>query len=1171
MMKAWIAAACGVVFLTSSTLYAQTAGWRHEMKLVDYMGIYDFPEELVSFPFTCPANAVRKEHLKLEREGDESPAEYQLSNVVESGGYLTSATVHFRSDLPRSSSRLFRLVYDPAYTAKFTPRVTLTTHADGTAVIGANLQQLRVPADGAAASTNSAPILGISRDGGMTWVGGSALLLPQGVTLNSVRGTIVDQGTLFIKYRLLYTFNSNRTWQVDLIVQPNEKHVLVDESLSGFTPEDAAFWKLSFQKGLEPDARLVMCNGGYNAGPRGQYCGAYDKDLRADGALPYQLGLYTANSYGVMRSTVFFNDNGQNALIFAINRPRDWKTAARRVWSAMNAPENLYFYHCNGDSYARLALLGRERHWALSLIPRDEVVISELPVAPADQPTRKKSTPRRYAVRKDLEGYAGESRGQFGAGPEVRLWQKLTDFSLNAYKDMVFDFDEPLTPYDPEGEKCSYDDYWMKGVRGGSLRGYMYQLIQRYWDVSGALQSAFGTKYEFYANSRAGWTADERRRIRSILIFAANFLVEDSFSPHASMMAGQPNFVFDAKGSIPVAVTTFPNHPHAERWKSEFTRFWSEWLDVYTRRANPRLNTHGGRWMENIACYWIASLMRSFYPAEAMSRCDNTEIYAHPLFKDLIRWTLDGLAPSEEPCRRLVPIGAHARGDVEAERIRKAAELLEKSDPALAGQLLWCLTDGKEGTRPDLRSRLYTDYGAVMWYDSGGPHEAFLTIQQLNGSGYRWTASSNGALYYATKGHRWSWNGAEQNGDSFDINQLPLFNLDGKSLGAHEVDGLLYDFDFAQFYKAAGSNPAYPWRGVMMLRDDYLAVYDHVADPKVLGKFQWCNYEAFLQAEYFARPDFTDLKATCVPRLKGAGPLNWDWGDETPLESMRPGPFSVRWTGMLMHDRSTGMPPAAGDYSVVAEVNPGDEARIWLNKQLVYDSTTGESVRTRLGDHEYADLKVEYVHHTGPARISVKWGTDRLLPPHPQDTFHRLAMPQLYPVKAGAGDQLHVVAPRAHQVEPKPYGAVIDGKEYVFCCAAEVKATDGPAVFIGTAGYARENEVALFEGTRVGFNGLAVQRISGDFGISASQQADGTLAGRLVGRSGGTIKLTPPFRFDASRCQVKLNGAVVPHTLEGGAIRFDVHITQSDGPKSYTITGNRESSVQTIPFPLRCD
>ncbi len=70
---------------------------------------------------------------------------------------------------------------------------------------------------------------------GATWIGGGSLLLPQDITLESLRGTIVEQGPLFVKYRLLYTFHSyifncNRTWQVDLTVQHNEKHVLVDES-----------------------------------------------------------------------------------------------------------------------------------------------------------------------------------------------------------------------------------------------------------------------------------------------------------------------------------------------------------------------------------------------------------------------------------------------------------------------------------------------------------------------------------------------------------------------------------------------------------------------------------------------------------------------------------------------------------------------------------------------------------------------------------------------------------------------------------------------------------------------------------------------------------------------------------------------------------------------------
>ena len=1149
----WIAAACAWICLTASSLPAQTAAWRHEMKLVDYMGIYDFPEELVSFPFTCPINTVKKEHLRLECNGDKSLREYQLSNVVENGGYLTSATACFRSDLPRSSSRLFTLVYDPAYTAHFIPRVTLTNHTDGTAVIAANLQQLRVPADSRTAATNAAPILGVSRDGGATWVGGGSLLLPQDITLESLQGTTVEQGPLFIKYRLFYNFHSfvfncNRTWQVDLTVQHNEKHVLVDELLHGFSPGEAAYWKLSYQKGLEPDGRLVMCNGGYNASSRGQYCGAYDRDLRANGALPYQLGLFTPNSYGVMRSTVFFNDKGSSALHFAINRPRDWKTPVRHVWSDIDAPENLYFFSREGDSYARLALVGRERHWALGLVPREDVVIGELPMSPSDQPGRKKAAPRHYAVHKNLDGFPAWNVQQFGAGPEVRLWQKLTDFSLNSYKDMVFDFDEPLTPYDPQGEKCSYDEFWLKGQLHGNLSGNMYHLIQRYWDVSGALQQGW-EHFILYANSRAGWTADERRKVRSVLVFIANFAAEDSFSPQTSMMGGHPNFVVMAKPTLPLAATIFPKHPHAARWKSEFLRFWNEWLDVYTRRADPRLNTQGGRWMENVACYWIASLRHAASAADAMIHCDNTQIFAHPLFKDLIRWTLDGYAPCEGPFRRPVPIGAHAYNDSrQTEPIWEIIDLLTPSDPLLAQQLLWCVTDGKRGTRPDLRSRLYTDYGAVMHYAAGGPHEAFLTVQQLSGRGYRWTGDSNGALYYATKGHRWSWNGAEQNGDHFNIDLIPLFNLGGKSLGAHPVDGLLYDFDFAQYYKAAGSNPAYPWRAVMMLRDDCLAVYDHVADPKAAGRFQWCNYESHLQAEFFARPDFTEMKATLVPAERF--PLKWDWGTGPALASMKSGPFSVRWTGMLI-------PETSGECTIVADLAGGDSARISLNNQVVFDSLKGKPLPMRLDGDRLAELKVEYIHHSGPARISVRWGTAKPTPIQHIDTVHRLPLPQLYAVKEGSGDQLHIVAPQAHRVETRPYGALIDGKQYVFCSATETRANDGPATFTGTAGYARENQVALFEGTRVGFGGLLLERLSGDFGISANREADGTLAGRIVGRSGGTIKLTPSAGFDASHCQVKIGGTVVPHTTENGAIGFAVEIAQSKGVKSYTISAKQ--------------
>ena len=77
-----------------------------------------------------------------------------------------------------------------------------------------------------------------------------------------------------------------------------------------------------------------------------------------------------------------------------------------------------------------------------------------------------------------------------------------------------------------------------------------------------------------------------------------------------------------------------------------------------------------------------------------------------------------------------------------------------------------------------------------------------------------------------------------------------------------------------------------PLRISKVLRDDYLAVYDHVAAPKAICKFQWCNCESQFRAEYFGDADFKDLKETRVPHVRF--PLTWDWGKTAPVESIGP-------------------------------------------------------------------------------------------------------------------------------------------------------------------------------------------------------------------------------------------------------------------------------------------
>jgi len=182
---------------------------------------------------------------------------------------------------------------------------------------------------------------------------------------------VVQQGPLFVKYRVAYTFTGGRKYTVDLTAQHDEQYVTIDEHLEGFTPEDETWLRFSVKEGIDPDGRLVEVNGFY----RPSMCNAiFDSDLSAGGRLPYELGLYTPNNLGLSHATAFWKEHGDNAIIFSLNRPRDWKTSRRFVWSALG-PQSLAFYCKEGGKYMTARLEGTERHWAVGLIPRGEVVL----------------------------------------------------------------------------------------------------------------------------------------------------------------------------------------------------------------------------------------------------------------------------------------------------------------------------------------------------------------------------------------------------------------------------------------------------------------------------------------------------------------------------------------------------------------------------------------------------------------------------------------------------------------------------------------------------------------------------------------------------------------------------------------------------------------------------
>ncbi len=877
----------GGAFASSTASLSKAQCRLAEFVLRDSMRIYDFPEEMVIYPVEFPPRTVKAAELRLVRtdigQGDKQQSvPLQLGDVVETDGYLDKATIYFRTDLPRGAERAFALIRADAAQLQGNPTkekedagskgARIIEVSGSEAVLGADRLRLKIPfgkteyREGKPLSEVPAPLLALDRGPEWNgWKGAGRFESPQALHVFLLEAGPIEQGPLFARYRISYQLAGGKSYRVELMVQTGETHATVDEYLEGLAPEDDAYLRFDFA-GIDPDRRMAMHNRGYfgvHQTVGHPYSGAYEENADAEGMLPFSLGLYTPNSLGVMRSAAFFRDQGDCALLFSLSRMSDWKTSERIVWRAREYAGNLRFYARGGLQYMRTRLEGAERHWAIALIPRADYVLST-------------KTPIASRRAKDEKGLAG---------PEVRLFQKLTEFSLNRAKDLQIDWDEILEPQfsgnlseldlpSDDGASAARKPMpvppisaaqWMGlfGLEGDS--DFLYTLVNAFWDYSGGIGPvAFRGMprwYGYYDQSRAHWSEEERRHVRSLLVFMADSCADDTNLPHRSMLAGHPNFVNDVKQTLTLACAVFPNHPRAKHWRDSFMEYFSEFMDTYQRKDDPERNAVGGRWTENIACYSGTALIALLHERRSLMQYDGTDLFADPRIHAWIRWYRDAMTSPHGGERYVPPEGAHATsfepGDPHGQRqaMFDVARQLEDSAPDLSRQMRWIETNGREGARPPLASVLIRDHGPVMRHDFGGPNEAYLHLLQTDGElNYRWPPSA-GVVYYGAKGRLWSYNGREDNGDQFDIGKVSAFSVNGKGLGQHATDQILYDFGFAQYCRALGSGvdnaddpqgqpsagaPQYLARGLMLLRDEYAAIYDDVKQAAE-GQFTWVN------------------------------------------------------------------------------------------------------------------------------------------------------------------------------------------------------------------------------------------------------------------------------------------------------------------------------------------
>lgn len=1143
-----------------------------EFHLRDYLSLRDFQEELLSYPLTFAAGAAKKDDLRLFVKGSRNPLPIQFTGVDEKDGFLRSATLHFRTGLKMGDTKIFALLQSAETPAPDRQSFQMQKVGEHRLAIQANQLQILVP-EGRDLSLNipvsqaPAPLLALARENGK-WVGAGRLKGPDSLIVQKMDARIEEQGPLFLKYAVTYSFNQGRSYTMTMTVQCNESHVEIDEFATALSPDEHLEFEFSYKQGVDPNGRLLMANGGYSTGgPQQGASGAYDEKADRSGMLPIKLGIYTPNSINLPRAIAFWNDSGENAILFALRKLPDWKTSQRALWSASSLPDNLVFFAepGSGDKYVRAPIVGAARYWAIGLIPRNDLVLRGITMGQAEKTPRPPDN--EWRVVSSMQGLL-----PYAAGPEVRLLQKLNDFSLNRYKELVFEFTEdsrtaafkvPASDIQPTEMTCA--DY---------LRNYArcyVSLAQTGWDISGEMGanhwgwSASHPQTVNYVYNCRKWSAEERMKARSRLVFAAYLMELDTAMPQSSMLGGHPNFAAEYKQVLGVVAGLFPLHPHAARWRDTYVKFWDEYLDRYVRKADPETGALGGRHTESIACYNYASMEAICMAATGLKAFDGTQILDRPAMREWVRWDMESRLPFRVDGARVVPPeGAHAGTVAIAPGGRwyctalDTARLLRDTAPSLANQWMWTITAGAEGRPPErLDSNVFVDFGPVFRYDFGGPNEAYLHMQQLNGPNYRWSTSTNGTLYFAAKGKVWSWNQTETNGDNLDVSQLSALQVGRNSLGASPEPGVLYNFGFAQYYRAAAhdekNRSPYKARGVMMVRGDYIAVRDEV-DDGAPGAFHWSNESSGLQCQIFRDTEFQQPHRSFVNDSRFPLQLGPDQIRDLLLPD---GNFAIRSTGQILI-------PVAGRYRFSTnwnnpnrDVPGGDFVRFYLDEHKVFDGKGPGSGEMELEARPYA-IRFEYIHASKepPFLMFTCKGPESAR--FTQVDFSNFRTPNKMPfiaeVQGGPGKQLHIVAPEKLAVAPVAAGAAkIGGSEFVLFGDAAVKEPETNLTFRGRSGYASSSAVALFDGTHIEMNGLGLSKTEGQFGASAKQTNSKSIEGRIAGKSGGQLWIHLPAGFPAKSLVAKFDGRSVPVTIDGQKAGIQIAIKQSDGVKTYSI------------------
>ena len=664
----------------------------------------------------------------------------------------------------------------------------------------------------------------------------------------------------------------------------------------------------------------------------------------------------------------------------------------------------------------------------------------------------------------------------------VRLQIQHGDISLDRVKDWVLEYSESaaLPPADA-----------MEPGRQKSVESYMNALpASAFASVANGMFHPVGLRDMGYwmvpdfLRYRESMTPAQRSQATAALLFAAYVAAEDEYCPMRTSLGGHPNFMADLKYPIAAAAFLFPEHPMAAEWRDQYRKFMELCGRFYVRPAVPAWDALGGRFTESIATYQWAFLGPTTEANRLGMLTSGRNAFATPQFADMGDYLVGILTSPQSKDNHAPPTDTPQTWENGFRRLHppQGAHSSKRGAPGsmyeLGNQLM--------RYRPLTAEHL-------MW---GSFPAAGKGFEERSGNAV--TAPNRGTNPHLTS--------RKYTGYGFVL-RAAVDTPDEIAVFLQQIDkGPNYRWGYAN---QNGSGDLYYYAGGRSFsgHEREEAGDGHVDDA-------WLSSNTGVYKEFGFR---------CIGMNELTEPL-YDLGNAQFAELLpETGPGAYSWPEY----RSRSVTLAGADYIIVH-----DRIR--------------EPCGTRFAWNICRDDEMPVIRHLRGAEGSVNLSD-------PKDGFVRGSLSTM--IKGGGSHlalvthrpDVQVVNERRPRGEPRPPYVRLKtaaSDDHVFTTDDSVVYQNKDLSFSGRAGLVRRRndgttELALFLGTRIGTDKLALDVDNPQLGVSATFRDPAEVGGRCFSRNGGNLKLiaSPGGRFFLNAVEIPSSGGV--YRIPPGNHRWD--------------------------------